>query len=159
MDEIYALDSSGLAPLTAAGYEHVLLSLLAAAVFPGVAARFGRPSAHVAPASVRRARDYIRENADEPLDMAKLAQNLGIPIRTLQDNFSRHFGLSPRGWLMECRLERARRALRLPEGPTSVSAVAYASGFGNLGDFSVNYRKKYGESPSETLRLALQRLS
>jgi AraC-like DNA-binding protein len=157
VEEIEALDSLGLAPLVAAGYEDLLLSVVAATLFPAITASLGRPSAHVAPAVIRRARDHIRENAAEPLEVSKLAQTLGIPIRTLQDNFRRHFGLSPQAWIRECRLERARQSLALPDGATSVSAVAQESGFGNLGDFSVQYRKKYGEAPSETLRLARRR--
>ncbi len=152
--EIVALDRSGLASVASAGHEELLLSHAAVALFPAVAARLGGAASRVAPVALQRARDYIRENAAEPVEISRIVAELGIPIRTLQDQFRRYFGQSLRDWLMECRLENAHRALALPDGPTSVSAVAESSGFGNLGDFSVRYRKKYGVPPSETLRVA-----
>jgi AraC-like DNA-binding protein len=157
--EIGLLESSGLASVANAGYDDLLISHAAAALFPGVSASLGRPSAQVAPAVIQRAREYIRDHAAEPIYISTLAANLGIPMRTLQDNFRRYFGLSPQAWQRECRLEDAQQALRLPDAATTVTAVAEMCGFGNLGDFSVQYRQKYGESPSETLRLARKRLS
>jgi AraC-like DNA-binding protein len=152
--EIVALDRAGLASVAVAGYEDLLVCHAAVALFPAVAARLGRAGAGVAPPALQRARDYIRENAAGPVEISRLVAELGIPVRTLQDQFRRYFGQSLRDWLAECRLESAHRALALPDGPTSVSAIAEASGFGNLGDFSVRYRKKYGVPPSETLRAA-----
>jgi AraC-like DNA-binding protein len=35
---------------------------------------------------------------------------------------------------------------------TTVTAVALRWGFGHLGRFAVAYRRKYGRSPSDTLR-------
>jgi AraC-like DNA-binding protein len=151
--EFCALNTAGLGPLAIAGYEDMLTNLAAAALFPAVAEGLGRP-AQCAPAAVRRARDLIKAHAAESIRISKLAADLGLPMRTLQDNFRRLFGLSPREWLLECRLENARQRLTLPDRPMSVSMVAYECGFGDLSDFSAKYRTRYGEAPSETLRLA-----
>jgi len=49
----------------------------------------------------------------------------------------------------------ARRALsRADSARTTVTAIALDHGFGELGRFSVQYRRLFGESPSETLRRA-----
>ena len=158
MAEICALDSAGLAPFAIAAYEDLLLSHAAVALFPAVTAHLGRPVDQVAPAILRRARDYIRDHAAEPIRLSNLAVELGVPSRTLEHSFRAHFGLSPQAWRRQCRLEIAWRSLTLPDGATTVSAVAELCGFGNLGDFSVQYREKYGQSPSDTLRSARQRL-
>lgn len=157
--EIVMLDSSGLAPVALDGYEDLLISHAAAAVFPMVSSYFGRSGAQVASATVHRVRDYLRSHASETIEISRLAADANIPIRTLQDNFRRHFGLSPQAWQRQCRLEYARQCLMLPDETTTVSAVAEKCGFGNFGDFSVQYRQEYGESPSKTLRAARGRLT
>jgi len=40
--------------------------------------------------------------------------------------------------------------------PTSVTRVAYDCGFADLSGFSAKYLTKYGESPSQTLRISRQ---
>lgn len=56
-------------------------------------------------------------------------------------------------FLREVRLSQARRTL-LSADPVvqSVTEIALRFGFGELGRFAVDYRTKFGESPSETLR-------
>jgi AraC-like DNA-binding protein len=157
--EFGALNSAGLGPLAIAGYEDLLTNLAAAALFPSITQGLGLSATQCGPATIRRARDFIKAHAAEPIKLSELAADLGLPMRTLQDNFQRHFGLSPRAWLLECRLENARQRLTLPDRPTSVSMVAYDCGFGDLSGFSAKYRKKYGEAPSQTLRIARQHFS
>ena len=152
--EMGALNSTGLGSLVVSGYEDLLTNLAVAALFPSIARDIGRSAC--SPATIRRARDFIKAHAAEPIKLSELAADLGLPMRTLQDNFRRFFGLSPREWLLECRLENARRGLTLPGRPTSVSTVAYECGFGDLSGFSAKYLKKYGESPSQTLRISRQ---
>jgi len=60
------------------------------------------------PATIRRARDYIHAHVAEPIELARLAKNLGVGIRALQENFQRFYGVSPRNYIFECRLETAR---------------------------------------------------
>ena len=149
ISEVTALNSAGLGSLVAKGYEDLLTNLAAAALFPSI---LEASTSACGPVAIRFARDFIKEHAAEPIRLSKLASDLGLPMRTLQENFRRVFGISPREWLLECRLESARQRLILPDRPISVSTVASDCGFGNLGDFSGKYRKKYGESPSETIR-------
>ena len=57
-------------------------------------------------------------------------------------------------YLREIRLKRAREALLAadPCSATSVTEIALDSGFVHLGRFSSEYRNRFGESPSQTLR-------
>jgi AraC-like DNA-binding protein len=46
---------------------------------------------------------------------------------------------------------RDQLPVRLPDDLT-VTDVAERWGFGHLGNFALHYRKRFGESPSQTLR-------
>lgn len=154
MVELVSLHSIGMGALAASAYEDLLLTLAATCLFPQVAAALGQTERDCGPAAMRRARDYIKEHAAEPLDLSRLARELGLAARTMQENFQRHFGHSARDYVRECRLENARQQLLLPNPNTSVTQAALSSGFSDLGHFSAKYRAKFGELPSETLRAA-----
>jgi transcriptional regulator GlxA family with amidase domain len=49
------------------------------------------------------------------------------------------------------RLGHGRAMLINPTDETSVTRVALACGFGNLGHFAIDYKKAFGESPLVTL--------
>ena len=57
------------------------------------------------------------------------------------------------------RLSRARQQLLVPNDATSVTSVAVAHGFSQLGRFAAQYRQQFGELPSETLAAARRKLS
>jgi AraC-like DNA-binding protein len=89
---------------------------------------------------------------DEPRHISALCRALGVSERTLRKAFHRIHGLPPCRHLRMLRLSRARRALLSADGRlTTVTAIATHFGFLELGRFSVEYRKAFGESPSRTL--------
>jgi AraC-like DNA-binding protein len=108
------------------------------------------------PLCVRRAEEYIDANAHEHVAVADLAAATGVPIRTLNAAFRAHRGYSPMAFLRTRRFELAHKRLVATSAPT-VAAVALSCGFEHLGRFSVGYRRRFGESPSETLRRSLHR--
>jgi transcriptional regulator GlxA family with amidase domain len=55
------------------------------------------------------------------------------------------------------RLKHARRMLSSGDPEASVTLVAFACGFGNLGHFARDYRQTFGERPSATLAKAARR--
>jgi AraC-like DNA-binding protein len=103
---------------------------------------------------VHRAERLLESRAGHPVTIREVARELGVSMRTLQRAFLRYRGASPKVFLQRLRLDRARRALLRPAPRTTVTATAMDSGFGHLGQFSVDYRGRFGESPSETLRRA-----
>lgn len=111
-----------------------------------------RPVPAIAPRHVRRAEDYIRTHAAEPLTLAGIAAAAGVSVRALSEGFRKARQTTPMACLREQRLAAAREAL-LRAGPKdTVAAIASDWGFGNLGRFAADYRRRYGEAPSETLR-------
>ncbi|MDH6219014.1 AraC family transcriptional regulator [Streptomyces pseudovenezuelae] len=105
------------------------------------------------PASVRRVMDIVREQPAEPYDAAGLAAIAQVGLRTLQDAFRKHVGMSPMAYVTEVRLQRVHDQLRASApGTTTVAEVAYRWGFTHLGRFAQRYRRRFGEPPSQTLR-------
>ena len=58
-------------------------------------------------------------------------------------------------YLRSVRLDSVRGELQAPGPGTTVAAVAHRWGFAHLGRFTAYYRRRYGESPSQTLRRSL----
>jgi transcriptional regulator GlxA family with amidase domain len=103
---------------------------------------------------VQRAELLVLAHLDEPsLRVAVLARTLGVGERTLRKAFKSTDAMSPSRHLRMLRLSQARQAL-LSAGDevVTVTEIATTFGFAELGRFSVEYRKAFGESPSVTLR-------
>jgi AraC-like DNA-binding protein len=139
------------ADLMAAHFEQVLVSGLLAA----------QPnSSHLAPEgptpagsrTVRLAMDLIAAEPERPWRVAELAREVGVSARTLQDAFQREHGISPLEQVRRVRLDRARTdLLNADPSTTSVTTVASRWGYFHLGRFAQVYRRRFGESPSQTL--------
>jgi AraC-like DNA-binding protein len=86
-----------------------------------------------------------------------ISRALCISERTLQNAFKSVYGQPPRRRLRELRLNQVRQALLSVDTKTaSVTEIAARFGFHELGRFAVDYRKLFGESPSQTLQSAIR---
>ncbi|MDI3291229.1 AraC family transcriptional regulator [Polyangium sp. 15x6] len=110
------------------------------------------PPRYPSPGYLRKAEEFLDAHLDEPLTMTAIANEIGISSRALQAAFRSHRGCSPMQFLKERRLERARQGLLGAELGATVAEIATAAGMDHLGRFSVEYKKRFGESPSETMR-------
>jgi transcriptional regulator GlxA family with amidase domain len=104
---------------------------------------------------VKQVEEYLTAHAAEPVSIAALAELTGVSLRSLGRSFKAVRGCSIRTFLQQQRLELARLRLLTAAPGTTVTQVLYASGFGHAGEFSVAYRRRFGESPSETRRRSL----
>jgi len=109
------------------------------------------------PASLRRVLEWLRGHLSESVQLDRLADIAGVRPRTLEAQFRVFLGTTPLGWVRQMRLALARRELLHANCDTSVTEVALSVGFSQLGRFSVQYRKAFGESPSSTLRQSERR--
>lgn len=103
-------------------------------------------------AQLRRVEEYIAANWNQSITIETLSEVTGVSARTIFRTFERARGCSPMVFVKKIRLERARAALTNPGHTTSVSGVALACGFSNLGHFAHDYRGLFGELPSDTLK-------
>lgn len=104
------------------------------------------------PRDLRRAIEYMDANLAAPITIADIAEASGIAGRTLFQYFRDFRGTSPMRHLRHARFEKVRQALQRAEPDEGVAQVATRWGFSHLGRFAVEYRKRFGESPSGTLR-------
>ena len=85
--------------------------------------------------------------------LTELCQQLERSQRSLYYAFHECYGLPPMEYLKLLRLQAVRRALRSAEvEAVTVTNVASQFGFWHMGQFSADYKKMFGESPSTTLR-------
>lgn len=107
----------------------------------------------VVPAVVRMIEAFMDEHAQEPLTISQIARHAGVTARTVQLSFQRFRGLSPMQFLKEIRLQRVRAELETQQYPDfQVSSTALKWGFTHLGRFSSDYKQRFGESPSITVK-------
>jgi AraC-like DNA-binding protein len=108
----------------------------------------------VAPWQVRLAEEYIEQNWDQPVTVEALALIANVGIRSLFYSFKRSRGVSPMIFVRQVRLRHAKEMLMHARPETTVTSVATACGFSNLGHFAKYYYAVFGEHPSATLNAA-----
>ena len=87
-----------------------------------------------------------------PLTAGEIAIAAGMSGRSLRRQFQRFTGQSPIAFHRNLRLEAARHALCDNHTKTDITTAAGMHGFSHLSHFTGQYRRRYGELPSATLR-------
>lgn len=112
-----------------------------------------RPSLRRRDVAMRLCLERLEQADWVSLSPALLCETAGVGERTLQYAFRERFGLTPAAFLKARRLASARRQLLHTEtGAQSVGDVAASLGFWHLSHFAADYRRAFGELPSETLK-------
>ncbi len=106
------------------------------------------------PPHIAAAVAVIEAAPERPLTAETLAREVNVSPRLLQAGFRDHLGVPPMHYLRNERLRCAREDLTGsdPARRPTIAEVAYRWGFTHLGRFAHDYRARYGESPSTTLR-------
>jgi AraC-like DNA-binding protein len=97
-------------------------------------------------ARLRRVRDRIDREYEQPLDVEALARGVNMSAGHLSRQFRLAYGESPYAYLMTRRIERAMALLR--RGDLSVTEVCFAVGCSSLGTFSTRFTELVGVPPS-----------
>lgn len=102
---------------------------------------------------LERALAYLRDRESEQVTMTELCQAAGVSARTLAYAFRSTLDISPLGFLRRRRFHGVRQQLLTSSPDTArVADIALDQGFYELGRFASEYRRLFGERPSETLR-------
>ena len=139
-------------PLMQAQFEQLIMSGLLIWQGNTLSNCLGQPTANVQPRHLKLAEDYMRAHLDAPITNEELAALTGISLRTLYNSFQKFRGVSPMRYLKDLRMDKVREALLDTNRAHNVTTVATQWGFFELGRFAAEYRRRYGESPSDTLR-------
>ena len=101
---------------------------------------------------VNRAREYIEEHLLEPISISRVAEHVKVTNRTLEFAFQDVLGATPLQYIRSRRLNRVRKQL-LEESRKNwtIARLAYENGFRHLGNFASDYKKLFGELPSQTV--------
>ncbi|MFD9908943.1 AraC family transcriptional regulator [Streptomyces sp. NPDC059063] len=147
-------DSGTLAqPLVAAPLQEALLHGLLLSADHRYRDQLADPARMLRPAPVKRVMDAVQERPEHPFTTATLAAEARVGVRWLQEAFRRYVGMSPMAYVRDVRLQRVRAELAAAgTGERCVSEVAHRWGFAHLGRFAEQYRARFGELPSQTLR-------
>jgi AraC-like DNA-binding protein len=100
-----------------------------------------------------RVTSYVEDNATSDLTFSDLVEVSGVSARTLYSRFSEAYGLGPMAYLKRVRLMRCREDLLAADPDAKfVGDIAAKWGFYHLSSFARDYRRRFGELPSETLK-------
>ncbi|GII54561.1 hypothetical protein Pth03_29500 [Planotetraspora thailandica] len=115
--------------------------------------RLEAPAEAGRPVAIRTAIDIMEADPRAPLTTSVLAAQCHVSVRTLQEGFRRHVGMSPMAYLRTVRLRRAHADLRAADPSVqTVASIARHWGFTHLGRFAAAHEAEFGTSPVQVLR-------
>ena len=112
----------------------------------GEAHRPAQPPRH-SPLVIAPALDYIRANYRRDFSVELLARECGLSLSHFRRVFSAVMGVSPLGYLIQIRLQKAC-GLLCTTGK-SVLEISGESGFMSVSGFNRHFLKAFGETPSQ----------
>jgi AraC family transcriptional regulator, ethanolamine operon transcriptional activator len=105
--------------------------------------------------AIKRAEQYITQFQNQPLTVSDVCQATNVSERTLQYAFLEQIGVTPRAYLKAVRLNGVRRDLKHANPHAArINEIAGHWGFWHMGQFAADYRRQFGELPSQTLSTA-----
>ena len=139
-------------PAALASFENALITGMLLGLDHNLVDLLRRPPPDSGAAMVRRVEEYLEAQASDPIDMPTLARTTGHSVRSIHRAFQLHRGYTPMSFLADVRMRLARSILLDAQGEARVTTTAFECGFRHLGRFAVDYKRRFGESPSETLK-------
>ena len=98
---------------------------------------------------IRRAKDILIERMTEPPSLEALAAEIGLNIKKLKDGFKQLYGDTVYAYLLEHKMEEARRMLDSKQH--NVNEVGLKLGYSTSSHFIAAFKKKFGTTPKKYL--------
>lgn len=102
-------------------------------------------------ALVKRAEELMRSQLRTPMGAIDLCHVLDVSDRTLRQAFQERYSIGPMVYYKQLRLNAVRTELKSSE-PGRVGKIARSYGFHHLGNFSADFRRAFGHSPSTVVK-------
>jgi transcriptional regulator GlxA family with amidase domain len=96
--------------------------------------------------SLEETRRWAAERLQEPLDVAAMAEHACVSLRTFARRFREETGTTPLQWLLDQRVQEARRLLEETDLP--IDAVAWRAGFGTAASLREHFRRVTATTPT-----------
>lgn len=100
--------------------------------------------------------DYIRANRARALTLTDLEMQSSYSARHLQSLFRERFDCTPMQFVRRQRLSLAMAQLETAGPGDSVTRIARSCGYGHLSNFTSDFRREFGVTPSQVLRGAVR---
>ena len=96
--------------------------------------------------------DYIHENLHNIRSVRHICENTLVSERTVQRLINKKYNTSPKTFLNNLRLNEVRKGLKKDSNHSHVFQIASEYNFWHMGQFSRDYKRLFGELPSDTLK-------
>lgn len=97
-------------------------------------------------------RDLLTNNIEQFIDIPDIAKELNISESQLHSIFKKDYGITPKKYLQNLRLNAIKKELLLADPHSfNISNIAQKYNFFHMSHFSLEYKKMFGQTPSETL--------
>ena len=96
---------------------------------------------------IKKAKQIIIENISEPPTLQELADTIGLTLSKLKDGFKHIYGESVFNFLLDYKLEYARKMLLSKKH--NVSEISLQIGYSTPSHFISAFKKKYGTTPKQ----------
>lgn len=134
------------AQLTAAGASDVALQTAASEFFQFLLQRLTPAQSAPAQAKLLRAAEYIRQRCLQPLALEQIGAAVQLSPSYLIRAFKAQYGLTPHGYLIDCRLQLAREGLRRGE---PIAEVAARAGFADQAHLQRLFKRALAATPGQ----------
>jgi AraC-like DNA-binding protein len=94
-----------------------------------------------------RGRDLADRSYAEPIGVTDMAAAAGLSVGHFTRGFKLAFGVSPHGYLLTRRLERAAALLRNTDH--RVADICMDVGLASVGSFTTSFTRMFGRTPTE----------
>lgn len=137
------------APIDSDDHRDKIVEQLALALSTG-SPLLASPSQRLRSLAVDRALEAIESGLEHGVSVREVAALSRMSRRTLEYAFRDRFGVSPKAFINSERLVQVKRDLLVRPGEMAIADVANRWGFWHIGQFARDYRRQFGELPSQT---------
>jgi len=96
---------------------------------------------------IKNAKQLVINNMDEPPSLQEIANEVGLSISKLKEGFKHIYGESVFNFLLDYKLEFARKQLLSKK--YNVSEISLQVGYSTASHFIAAFKKKYGTTPKQ----------
>ena len=100
---------------------------------------------------LKRAVDFIQAHPREALTVEELCRESASSLSTLERAFRERYAVSPKRFILLQRLHHVRLVLLQQTDSRRISDIASEYGFWHMSKFAADYKKVFGQLPSQTL--------
>jgi len=103
--------------------------------------------------NIKMVREYLEKSLKKDVNIVQLAKDLNISERQLHNAFKVNYGVTPKKFLQQLRLNAIKKELIVANPKmTKVSNIAFKYKFLHMSHFTNEYKKLFGQTPSNTLQ-------